>query len=351
MRLFLYEFITGGGLLPADARSDDGVERLPPSLLAEGRAMISALATDALAIPGLEFRILWDHRLELPDLPAACLRVVSNSTEAQQAFKEKAAAAEGTIVIAPESDGILFERARAVLSAGGQLLSAPPKLVELCSDKQRTAEHLCAAGVPVPRGLRLSPGDELPAGFPLPAVIKPVDGCGSQDVRMLTEFSHLADSLSMASRLEEFCPGEAVSVAVLCGSVNAAAGSPRILQPLPACRQHLATNGTFAYEGGSLPLPQDLAERAQSLALKAVASLPEPLGYIGVDLVLGPAADGSQDVVIEVNPRLTTSYVGLRRATDDNLLAAWLQIAAGQAPSLKFRSAPIQFRANGQVTQ
>jgi predicted ATP-grasp superfamily ATP-dependent carboligase len=49
-----------------------------------------------------------------------------------------------------------------------------------------------------------------------------------------------------------------------------------------------------------------------------------------VDLVLGEAADGSQDQVIEMNPRLTTSYVGLRHLTATNLAEALLRLAAGE---------------------
>lgn len=311
--------------------------------------MISALAVDALKIPGIELRLLWDARLALPTVPAECVQVLSDRNVAHKAFVEAATWAEGTIVIAPESDGVLSELTRAVLDAGGGLLSASPAIVALCSDKQATADHLEAGGVPVPRGVRIESGVELPAEFPLPAVLKPNDGCGSQDVRLLTSLPAGINPLSVPARLEVFCPGAAASMAVLCGTETTASGSRRVLKPLPACRQLLAEDGTFSYRGGSLPLPAELSRRAESLALRAVASLPQPLGYIGVDLVLGSAADGSQDFVIEVNPRLTTSYVGLRQATNDNLLAVWLKIAQGEEAPFKFNSTPIQFRADGQV--
>jgi predicted ATP-grasp superfamily ATP-dependent carboligase len=323
----------------------------PQSLLAEGRAMILALATDALAIPGMEIQLLWDHRLALPELPAECLHVVADSASAQQAFAAFAAEADGTLVVAPESEGALSICALAVEMAGGRLLGPTPDLIALCSDKQRTAEHLNKAGICVPYGVRIAPGEELPADFPYPAVLKPLDGCGSQDVRLLTAWPDSGNPLRVPARLEQFCPGEAVSVAALCGCEKTGEDSRQKLLPLPACRQLLAGDGSFAYRGGSLPLPADLAQRAESLVLGAVASLPQPLGYLGVDLVLGVAADGSQDFVIEINPRLTTSYIGLRQATDDNLLLAWLQLACGEPVSLKFSATPIQFQADGQVTK
>jgi predicted ATP-grasp superfamily ATP-dependent carboligase len=42
--------------------------------------------------------------------------------------------------------------------------------------------------------------------------------------------------------------------------------------------------------------------------------LPQPLGYLGVDLILGEDGNGAVDCVVEINPRLTTSYVGLQAA-------------------------------------
>jgi len=61
-------------------------------------------------------------------------------------------------------------------------------------------------------------------------------------------------------------------------------------------------------------LPADLAERATRIATQAVACVPGMAGYSGVDVVLGKT-----DVVIEINPRLTTSYIGLRTIMSMNL--------------------------------
>jgi predicted ATP-grasp superfamily ATP-dependent carboligase len=92
-----------------------------------------------------------------------------------------------------------------------------------------------------------------------------------------------------------------------------------------------------------------LDRRARRLASDAVKTLPAPLGYIGVDLILGEAADGSGDCVIEINPRLTTSYVGLRAACRANLAMAMLAIAAGHSATLSFRPQLIEFAADGTI--
>jgi len=99
------------------------------------------------------------------------------------------------------------------------------------------------------------------------------------------------------------------------------------------------------------PLAPHLAERAVRLGRRAVAALPEPAGYLGVDVVLGTACDGRSDVVVEVNPRLTTSYVGLRAAAAVNLAAAMLDAAQGRVPRLSFRPVAVEFDPDGTVRE
>jgi predicted ATP-grasp superfamily ATP-dependent carboligase len=68
-----------------------------------------------------------------------------------------------------------------------------------------------------------------------------------------------------------------------------------------------------------------------------------------VDLVLGADPASREDFVIEVNPRLTTSYVGLRAACRENLAQAWLDVARGGQPVFSFASAALEFSADGTI--
>jgi predicted ATP-grasp superfamily ATP-dependent carboligase len=74
------------------------------------------------------------------------------------------------------------------------------------------------------------------------------------------------------------------------------------------------------------------------------------LGYAGVDLVLGDAADGSGDYAIEINPRLTTSYIGLRAAAGFNVAEAMVRCATGEAiGELVWKPGRVRFAAGGGV--
>jgi predicted ATP-grasp superfamily ATP-dependent carboligase len=391
MKIFVYEFLTGGGL-PHELAGDLA------ALLPEGQAMVCALAADFAALPGVEVTLLRDRRL--PPLQAAegvrevC---VASGEEERQAFRELAAGSAWTVLIAPETGGILHERAEWVLAAGGRLLSPDPAFIALTTNKHETACRLAEQGVPVPPGQlvtaaalpasdelglpwrcdgpfpwglehrghcgpesapehrhRFPTSDEVAPGRrceeaqgPWPVVVKPVDGCGSQEVRLVRDavaWKALGPRLAARGgrwRVERWIKGLAASVAVVCGPGGQCA--------LPACAQHLADDGSFAYRGGHTPLPAACDARARRLALRAVAALPATCGYVGVDVVLGADPAGRDDHVIEVNPRLTTSYLGLRRALEANLAEAMLRLATGQPWAWSGRPSAVQFTAHGHV--
>jgi predicted ATP-grasp superfamily ATP-dependent carboligase len=73
-------------------------------------------------------------------------------------------------------------------------------------------------------------------------------------------------------------------------------------------------------------------------------------GFVGVDVVVGDDPDGGGDAVIEINPRLTTSYAGLRQVARFNLAAALLAVAeGGDPPAFEWRPGPVRWRADGQI--
>jgi predicted ATP-grasp superfamily ATP-dependent carboligase len=114
--------------------------------------------------------------------------------------------------------------------------------------------------------------------------------------------------------------------------------------------QRLSCDGRFRYLGGRLPLPDNLDRRARRLAQRASECVEGLHGWFGVDLVLGDAEDGSGDVAIEINPRLTTSYLGLRQLAYFNLAETLLAIARGSPlPSWEWGTDAIAFEADGRV--
>jgi predicted ATP-grasp superfamily ATP-dependent carboligase len=88
--------------------------------------------------------------------------------------------------------------------------------------------------------------------------------------------------------------------------------------PLSLNLQLIESGAPFQYRGSQVPLLHPAGNRAIELATRAVELIPGLNGYVGVDLVLG------QELIqlIEINPRLTTSYIGLRQVSRANLAQA-----------------------------
>lgn len=337
VRLFVYEYVTGGGAWSSNSSTaPDG------SLLREGRAMFESLAEDFSRCGDVEVLGCRDARLleRLP--PRAGLAVVRSAAEERDVFERLARAADAVIVIAPESGGALLERVAWAECFARSLWSPATEFVRIATDKQTTAARLLAAGVRAPRGIALTASEPLPCDFRYPAILKPRDGAGSQGVRRLAGAdSRTERTESETWRLEELCEGLAASIAVLTG--------PQGRMFLPALRQRLGGTSGFEYLGGDGPLDEFLQRRAERLASAALDALPASCGYVGLDLVLGESADGGDDFVIEVNPRLTTSYVGLRALCAGNLADAWRSLATGAACHLSFGLGPLEFDADGHV--
>ena len=219
----------------------------------------------------------------------------------------------------------------AVVATGGRLLGPDPELIALAADKQRLCERLENQNVPLPVGAMLHDGEPLPRGIRFPAIIKPRDGCGAEGVRLVHDAACLERHLRQSHelRVENYCPGIAASVAILGGTRD------RLVLPAWVRRSSCARIGSITAAATSRSSHRSRC--GHELAAAVADALPDWIGYLGIDLVLGPADDGSDDVVIEMNPRLTTSYVGLRVAAQQNLAATMSRSPEGNSRSFRSR--------------
>jgi predicted ATP-grasp superfamily ATP-dependent carboligase len=311
MRLLLYEWCCSGGLRDGDA-----------ALAAEGRMMLEALAADA-ARANLEIAVLRATAAPL-DLPSRARRIEVEPGHDRGPLEAAARAADWTIVVAPESDGILLDRVRAVREAGGRLLAPADQVIKLAADKQATITRLAGRGIPVPPGRSLKPGEPVPDGFHLPAIRKARGGCGCEALAVLR--GSATPPAEVPTRVELLVVGTPVGVSLICG--------PEQCLALPPMRQQFTAGDTPRYLGGEPLADPSAAARAVGLARRAAAAVAADGGWLGVDLILGSRADGRDDRILEINPRLTSSFVGLSRLVAGSLVAAMIEAADGGRPTL-----------------
>jgi predicted ATP-grasp superfamily ATP-dependent carboligase len=157
----------------------------------------------------------------------------------------------------------------------------------------------------------------------------------------------------MPLRIEAFAPGDPVGVACLGGAAG--------LLPLPPLRQ-LFGDGPDGrcYRGGEVLADPLSAHRATRLAERAIAAVSRAAavfacggspaaagpasGWVGVDMILGSRPDGGDDRVLEVNPRLTTSFVGFAASSATSLIRLLVDgldgTTAAWPPSLSWVTSP-----------
>jgi predicted ATP-grasp superfamily ATP-dependent carboligase len=234
------------------------------------------------------------------------------------------AASDAAWPTAPETGGVLERLGRLTLGAGRLVLGSHPDAVRLTASKRATAAALSAAGIrAVPT---FGAGDALPP-IPGPWVIKPDDGAGSEDTTVVADVDAARSALGLKGRgfvAQPWIEGDALSLSLLCAN-----GEARLL----SCnRQRVRVTGGRVLLAG-IGVNAEAARAAEFLPLagRIAAAIPLLWGHVGVDLVAGREGP----VVLEINPRLTTSYCGLRRALGVNPALPVLDLArTGRLPKV-----------------
>lgn len=321
MKILIFEWLTSGGLWH-DRRSPDS----DSSIQAQGRQMLQAITEDFLNA-GVEVVLPIDGRLEnkIVDHTRLEKRPQWATDDLSTNLAELAEQVDRVMLVAPESQSCLLNCLQWTKSFGSKLISPDAEFARIASNKQTTCDYLRANGFEsVPQGINYSDFQSGHAKHLVPPVVlKPIDGAGSEEVQLITEQMRSSPELSRSLKhywLEPFVVGTPVSVSILCG--------PRRTYALPPTRQLFDQEPFGNYVGAGYPLEPDLAMRATQLAKAAIAAMPPTRGYVGFDIVL---SDGSakDDCLIEINPRLTTSYLKLREVCRENLAKLMLAIATG----------------------
>jgi predicted ATP-grasp superfamily ATP-dependent carboligase len=113
--------------------------------------------------------------------------------------------------------------------------------------------------------------------------------------------------------VQEFVVGESASVSLIVADDKAL--------PISLNKQNVNVAQPMqnsSYNGGVVPLNHPLKEEAFVAAQKAVECFAGLRGYVGVDVILTK----NKPFVMDVNPRLTTSYVGLSQTANFNVAQA-----------------------------
>lgn len=300
MYFFVCEFITGGGMQH---------EALPPKLAREGDMMLSALLADLREAGIKHLFCTRDPRLEPGKGQVKTVPVDNNIWDIWRKCMEES---EAAWIIAPETGGVLHGLILMAHNAGCQVIGCTPDAVQLAASKYRTLKHLAAHQIPcIPVIDDLDAGSIHCTGW----VVKPDDGVGAEGCCYFTEARQaLAYVQSQKKKMivQEFIPGIAASMSLLCYD-----GRARLLASNRQLFRFVA--GTGHLDGVVVNgLPQ-YTDQFKTLANDIAGAIPGLQGYVGVDVIVSDTGP----LVVEINPRLTTAYAGLRQSLGSNP-AEWI---------------------------
>ena len=307
-RILLYEALSAND--PETAAALQPGSAAHGGMLAAGREMRDAIATDLACLPGMDVTVAVG--LQEAGHAPQWRTVAARSGETAVDFVGRESRLHDLCwIVAPETGGLLLRLHDAVESR--RWIGCSAAAIRLAASKRATCTALAGAGI-------VTPLDFAP-GHPGPWIVKPDDGAGSLDTRCHGERAAAEADLrarrraGQAAVMQPFVSGETLSVSMIVGPVLAHA--------LAFNRQRLEIDAEgwlhdLGVQAAALAPSDPRAGTLQALATRVAAAVPGLRGYVGMDVVWNER-DGP--VVIEVNPRVTCAYVGLSAILDRNLAA------------------------------
>ena len=316
MRLLIYEYASGGGFAE---------KPIPPSILSEGFSMLRTITEDAKAT-GHKVTSILDSRIAdfNPPLEKENILLVDSWRETENAVHEAAEKSDAAYIIAPETDGILKNLVEKIEKNKTKSLNSKSKAIAKVSNKPLLQKHAKKIGLQTPETLTFGITDdkeniiqEVEEKIGFPAVFKPINsvGCGglscvNSKTQVAIAIAKIANQANSHFITQELIQGQPASVTIISDGKNAV--------PITLNKQHVSLRTPkqdSTYNGGTTPFDHPQNDKAFAAAKRIVESIEGLRGYVGADFILTK----NEPVVIEINPRLTTSYIGIRKILNMNL--------------------------------
>ena len=315
MNLLIFEYVCGGGYAN---------NRIPGSTLCEAYAMLKTLISDCKAL-GFDITTLLDSRIKALKPPIFADEIISieSNLEMYEKLISSSKLVDAVYVIAPESDQILERLLLSIINSGGKSLNCDINAIRKVSNKMKISILLKKVGLKSPETVIFNIDEKinkiklLVKDLNCPLVFKPIFGVGCDGLSIVKKENEILGAIdkikchSTESKfiVQNFTRGTPSSVCMF--------SNGKEVLPVTFNQQLITLTGpnkNSEYGGGIIPFDHKLKNDALDAAKRAVKSIDGLKGYIGVDMILtknGP-------VILEINPRLTTSYIGLNNVVNFN---------------------------------
>ena len=266
-----------------------------PDIIGEGCAMLASLAS---SFDASGHQVRYPARRPVTGIRGGGVKC----TDFERSVEEIARTCDAGIVIAP--DDILTDLTR-IVEENTVNLGCPSESVRKCADKLVCSQILSDSGIAVPEMV-----DD--AGM---YVIKPRWGCASEGISVVPEKVDPGDGFIVT----EFVEGEHLSASLIIGETTL---------PLTVNKQVVEVGAGIGYDGGIVPYHTPRWDEIMDVAASAAHAL-GCRGYVGLDIV-----SGDRLYVVDVNPRPTTSILGIVRVIDHEIGDLLIRARFGGLPDV-----------------
>jgi tyramine---L-glutamate ligase len=327
LKILVFEYITGGGFNSSE---------LPDSLAQEGLLMLQALINDLVEIVMIEPLIMLDYRMIGRLTHNVNSHIIKPEHDCQQEFLGLLAECDAVWIIAPESDGILQQLCESVERSGKILLNSSSNAVAVAGDKWLTYHCLQKHSIATVPTQKLVNFGYMPGEW----IIKSVDGVGCTDSYVIVDEKEFASIIGSIDKekyiIQPHKQGEKTSLSCVFKHGRGWLVCANRQQFDLIDQQYHLTGITVNFTSDTT--------KYQNLVSNLALAMPDLWGYVGIDLI--ETAD--QLLVLEINPRLTTSCVGIHEALGINCARSVLECLTGDPLLKPTRNQAVTIKLNGQ---
>ncbi|MHA1477224.1 MAG: ATP-grasp domain-containing protein [Promethearchaeota archaeon] len=328
-KIFIFEFVTGGGYNQVD---------IPLSLFCEGYAMLRTTIEDFKKL-GFQIITLLDKRIShlARYLKTDMVKFVKPEDDYLKIYTKYVKKSTFCFIIAPEFSKHLYNLTQIAKNLNKKILSIDLSGVWLGTSKLETYKYFIANKVNTPKSYKIPlKGGKMDVDFILQKfeqfdcslIMKPEDGAGSELIYHFTTKDQILQLFERAKAnfdiarsyiVQEFIDGDDLSISIINRTTSEKINTmDQIILSINAQNvQNIDSNKDSLYLGGFTPVENYKVLKKKFEKILKSMDLTSFQGYFGIDFI--KKADNSIHF-IEINPRLTTSYIGIRNILDFNPL-------------------------------
>jgi len=307
MKVVIFEYISSGLY---------DRESLYTDLMVEADLMVNALGQGMVAA-GCEVVLFRDPSWAAVQFDARIIPLAPGD-DWNARLEPELHTADAFVPIAPETDAMLENLCRQAEHTRCLLLNTSAAAVRRTANKSAALKQLTACGIPCVACDTIA-ADTFPAAED--RVIKPLCSAACENTFLIRAGSvPTAEQIAHTQIHQPYLSGTAASLSVIYG----AAAAPCILG---VNQQEIGIDkcGGLHLKTCRVNALADLVFDFEALATAVQQCFGGLLGYVGIDFVI----HNEVPYVLEINPRLTTSFAGLAQTTATNPCALLIAAARG----------------------